>query len=119
MNISRGLHRVGWVLTPFCLQFSQQVQIYPKSIQIFSCQRSSGIDIRFRMQKMDLVVDVELKLVTILFKKPLVKIRHEQSAKQRHHTNLFSLILFHRILLSQGTTERVRPYYELCNEGMD
>ena len=72
------------------------------------------------MQKMDLVVDVELKLVTIpLFKKPLVEIRDEQSSEQRHHTNLFSLILFHQILLTQGTTERVRPYYELCNESMD
>jgi hypothetical protein len=54
------------------------------------------------MQKMDLVVDVELKLVTILLKKPLVEIRDEQSAEQRHHTNLFSLIRFHQILLSQG-----------------
>jgi hypothetical protein len=40
------------------------------------------------MQKLDLVVDVELKLVMILFKKPLVEIRDEQSAEQRHHEPL-------------------------------
>jgi len=40
------------------------------------------------MQKVNLVVGVELKLVMILFKKPLVEIRDEQSAEQRHHEPL-------------------------------